>query len=852
MIPAPSIPLLRRWLWRLVLAGAALFVVLTLIAAWIMREQIFQTFLDPGIPFQTYERPPAPDYALAEAWAVRPSAPPEDPDTAAVFFVHPTTYEGGAHWNAPFDRPQEAEVIARSALPNFAAPFLVHDAALYAPHYRQAALYTFLNNREDSVQARQLAFEDVRAAFDAFAREIGPDRPFIIAGAGQGASQALGVLIHQVAPNPELRARLAAAYLMETAVPLDLFAGPLADVPPCHRPEDVRCVIAWAAARSNERGRIEAITQRARAWDASGDLVPVTGRALLCVNPVLWTTAEDYAPARLHRGGAAAEGLDLTEHQLFTMSPAAGRILADLKVPVQVRLYITPASRMPTEFKNLERDITEQLRNYERVSEGKLQFSVHNPQDDEDLQQELAQKGIQPFQVQSVEKDQIGVKLIYSGMTIAYKDFPDEVIPRLLPQTLPNLETLVIAPVYRLTRERSPRVALFAPKQEVDQQTAMMYLQQGMQPPAPQDRFSLVKQLLGQEHYEVQEIELTEDSPIPADVDVLLVLGPRDLQPRQVWEINRALSNGLPVMMAVQAHEYGYQPGQRGSWMINGTATASGLEDMLGELGLTVVTDHFLDQNSQMLELPREVNLGGMRMQVREPVDTPVQIRITQDQVNTDQPVTNHIGQLLYLWGTPIDLDESRLAEHDLQNETLLASSYRSWRAPFGQGMLTASEIDPAGKQMLGQQPLAVLATGEFPDTFQGGEPPPWPATAPPDADEAPAGPGRVAPLQPATSQLLLIGCAKMFDDMVLQGAQNALLLLNAVDYLTGSEDLLTIRSKQLTQRTIRPVTAGERIAWQFIAIALMPIVFIIVGVVRTAKRRGESARYRRELHGGA
>ena len=223
MTSASPIPLLRRWFWRLVLAGAAVFIGLTIAAAWIMREQIFQTFLDPGIPFQTYERPPAPDYALADAWAVRPDSAPDNPETPAVFFVHPTTYEGGAHWNAPFDRPQEAEVIARSALPNFAAPFLVHDAVLYAPHYRQAALYTFLNNREDSVQARQLAFEDVRAAFEAFAREIGPDRPFIIAGAGQGANQALGVLIHQVAPDPELRTRLAAAYLMETSVPLDLF-----------------------------------------------------------------------------------------------------------------------------------------------------------------------------------------------------------------------------------------------------------------------------------------------------------------------------------------------------------------------------------------------------------------------------------------------------------------------------------------------------------------------------------------------------------------------------------------------------------------------------------------------------
>ncbi|MGY6629162.1 MAG: DUF3089 domain-containing protein [Oceanicaulis sp.] len=330
MTSAPSVPPLRRWFWRLLLAGIALFVLLSLAAAWIMREQIFQTFLDPGIPFQTYERPPAPDYALAEAWAVRPDSAPENPDVPAVFFVHPTTYEGGAHWNAPYDRPQEAEVIAHSALPNFAAPFLVNDAVLYAPHYRQAALYTFLNNREDSVQARLLAFEDVRTAFEAFEAEIGPDRPFIIAGAGQGASHALGVLIHHVAPRPEMRERLAAAYLMETAVPLDLFSGPLADLPPCHKPEDVRCVIAWAAARSDERGRIEAITQRARAWDADGELAPVTGRSLLCVNPVLWTTAEDYAPARLHRGGAAADGLDITD----TPSPMAGQTGAQCQAGV--------------------------------------------------------------------------------------------------------------------------------------------------------------------------------------------------------------------------------------------------------------------------------------------------------------------------------------------------------------------------------------------------------------------------------------------------------------------------------------------------------------------------------------
>jgi ABC-2 type transport system permease protein len=558
-------------------------------------------------------------------------------------------------------------------------------------------------------------------------------------------------------------------------------------------------------------------------------------------------------------GNLTGARLDLTEDRLFTMSPAAVRILSELKVPVQVRLFISPSSRMPTEFKNLERDITEQIRNYERISNGMLQFSVHNPQDDEDMQQDLNQKGIQPFQVQSVEKDEIGVRLIWSGLSIAYMDKPEEIIPRLLPQSLPNLETLIIAPVHRLTRERNPKVALFAPKQEVDPQVAMMYMQQGMQPPQPQERFSLVKQLLEQEHYQVQETLLSQDSPIAADADVLMIMGPQNLEPRQAWEINRVLSNGLPVLMAVQSNEYSYQPGPRGGWTISGTSTPSGLEDMLAGLGLQVVQDHFLDLNSQMLDLPREVNLGGLRMQVREPVETPVQIRITQDQVNREQPVTNHIGQLLYLWGTPIELDRDKLAALELQSETLFTSSRRSWRAAFGGGMLTATQTDPSGKQMLDPQPLAVLVEGQFPDVLADGGPPAWPSA---ENDPGTDGNSRdsldmaaeqeVTPLTPNPGQLMLFGCAKMFDDMVLQGAQNALLLLNSVDFLSGSRDLLTIRSKQLTQRTIRPVAAGEKIVWQFFTIALMPIVFIAVGVFRSARRRAEAARWRRELHGGA
>ncbi len=535
---------------------------------------------------------------------------------------------------------------------------------------------------------------------------------------------------------------------------------------------------------------------------------------------------------------------DLTSDKLYTLAPAAARILKDLEVPVQVRLYITPSEKMPTPYKTLERDITEQLNDYARISDGKLQFSVHNPQDDEKLQEELIGKDIRPFQVQSVDKDEIGVKLVWCAMTIGYKDYPEEVVPRILPENVPNLETLVVVPIYRLTREKAPRIAVFAPRQELDPQVAMMYMQQGRQPPEPQDNYTLIMQLLQQEHYAPVRVELTAASPLPADTDVLLVLNPTDLDERQAFEINRALSNGVPVFMAVQAHEYSYAPGPRGGWSIGGRDLAGGLDRVLASFGLGVSEAHFFDANMETLELPREVNLGGLRMQTREPVQAPMQIRVTEDQFKQDLPVTNRISQLLYLWGTPVTVDSGKLQQAGLTPLTLMTSSANCWQVDFTPAPLTGQDLDRKGRQMLGPQPLAVLVEGLFPDAFASSGPPAWPAAGEGAAPQL----GTVAPLSPKPSQLILVGSAKMFDNAVIQGGQNALLLLNGVDYLAGSEALLSIRAKSMTARTIRPVATGEKALWRFVTIFLVPILVAVYGVMRQVRRNRESARYRREL----
>src|SRR4051812_5439998 len=112
-----------RWLALLILG---LVLVLGL-ATGVFWDDLMKTSLDPKTPFQTYKPPSAPDYDRAESWALlpaRPDAPsPTDP-VADVFFISPTTFDGGRDWNGPIGEPKAERVFRRVMAPNYAGPFV--------------------------------------------------------------------------------------------------------------------------------------------------------------------------------------------------------------------------------------------------------------------------------------------------------------------------------------------------------------------------------------------------------------------------------------------------------------------------------------------------------------------------------------------------------------------------------------------------------------------------------------------------------------------------------------------------------------------------------------------------------
>jgi hypothetical protein len=309
----------KRW----VFLGSVAFLALLVAAAWFYREDILRTALDPRQPYQVYDPPPAPSYASREAWALMPSDPAAESELPAdVFFIHPTTYDGGGHWNAPLDKEGANRLLTEVMLPNYAGPF-VRVGRIFAPRYRQASLYTRLTLRDDARDARRFAYGDIETAFRVFLQHS-RNRPFVLVGVEQGGELAARLLHDQIAPNSLLRSRLVAAYLIDTAVPAADY-GQEAAVPACTSRNQAGCAVAWASAVEGDFERERNVLNRSLVFGERGQLVELGGREPLCVNPLRGAVTFEQVPARENLGAANATGLEWGARPAFLQRQAGAQ-----------------------------------------------------------------------------------------------------------------------------------------------------------------------------------------------------------------------------------------------------------------------------------------------------------------------------------------------------------------------------------------------------------------------------------------------------------------------------------------------------------------------------------------------
>jgi hypothetical protein len=235
-----------------------------------------------------------PDYRQDASWLARPGlvndpsawVPEGVPQTgrgsAAIFYIHPTTYLERDRWNAPLQPGGEAEFRTEIFVQSQASAFN-SSGDIWAPRYRQAAYGAFLLKSEDAQKALDFAYQDVLAAFHRFLDEAGA-RPIILAGHSQGALHLERLLRDEVAGKPIAR-RIVAAYVIGWPISTasDL---PTLGLPACASASQTACILSWMTFGDPPNPDF-IFHEWSRTKGFTGG--PRSERDVLCVNPITGT-----------------------------------------------------------------------------------------------------------------------------------------------------------------------------------------------------------------------------------------------------------------------------------------------------------------------------------------------------------------------------------------------------------------------------------------------------------------------------------------------------------------------------------------------------------------------------------
>jgi hypothetical protein len=237
-----------------------------------------------------------PDYAQLDYWAAHPwKWDPSDSVPAPlqqewrdslvdVFFLHPTTFtkkKYASRNNAAIDDPYiNAKTDYSSIL--YQASVFNGQCRVFAPRYRQAHIQSFfLKDKTAAEKNFELAYDDVKTAFDYYLQHWNKGRPIIIASHSQGSLLAER-LLKEFFEGKMLRNKLVVAYLLGWPVPKDYFSS----LKMCADSFQTGCLCSW---RTLRRGFVPSYLKKEK------------GNSYV-TNPLTWTTGAEYASRKLNKG----------------------------------------------------------------------------------------------------------------------------------------------------------------------------------------------------------------------------------------------------------------------------------------------------------------------------------------------------------------------------------------------------------------------------------------------------------------------------------------------------------------------------------------------------------------------
>jgi ABC-type uncharacterized transport system involved in gliding motility auxiliary subunit len=481
---------------------------------------------------------------------------------------------------------------------------------------------------------------------------------------------------------------------------------------------------------------------------------------------------------------------DATAEHIYTLSPGTRAILAKIEEPVRLDFYFSASARgLPISFKNYAVRVQEMLRQYVRASHGRLELAVTDPKPDTPAEEKATAAGLAGQPLSNGET-------VYFGLIATQAD-QQQVIPFFSPQREQFVEYDVSQIIQRIQQISRPKLGLLTGL-PLRGQPDMMSIQQGRM---PQSQLVLDE---WERSFEIVPIE-SSATGLPAGLDALAVIHPQNVAARLQFAIDQFLLGGKPVLLALDPSSRTMADRAQQSAMLGGPppGTASDLPKLLAGWGLDYKPDAVVGDP----ENTTSVQTGAGQVS-----QMPAWISLTQANLNHTALPTSQLTSLLFIESGAIAL----MPGTNLSFTPLVTTSAQSGTVPAMALQMTPPDELARSITTSGAKTLAALVQGRFRTAF--------PEGAPADAAAVPpAAPGKSTTLKEsaATSTLIFVADTDWLMDaysvrrlsfLGTQAAEplndNLAFASNVVEFLAGSQDLISIRGKA---SSARPFTVVRR-----------------------------------------
>jgi ABC-type uncharacterized transport system involved in gliding motility auxiliary subunit len=219
--------------------------------------------------------------------------------------------------------------------------------------------------------------------------------------------------------------------------------------------------------------------------------------------------------------------LDLSEGGMYTLSDGAENIVSSIEEPVTLSLYFSDAvSRDLTGLRAYATQVKDLLREFELAAPGKINLEIIDPEPFSEEEDQAAAYGLQGIPINGGDD-------LYFGLVGTNAQNDVEVIAFLQPDKEEFLEYDISKLLHALSVQEKPRVGILSSlpvHSELDMQTFQTM-------PA----WVIIEQL--EQLYVTQKIAIEADV-LPEDIELLLLIHPKGMSDSMLYAIDQFVMNG--------------------------------------------------------------------------------------------------------------------------------------------------------------------------------------------------------------------------------------------------------------------------------------------------------------------